>query len=148
MLRTLRIHTPGKGLHEITRQVIGIVDEAHANSPIDEGLCTVFIKHTSASLIIQENADPTARRDLEAWLERLVPITGAAGGSAAPPAGFVHDDEGSDDMPAHIKTALTAVSIAIPIEHGRLTLGAWQGIYVWEHRTRPHTREVVVYIGT
>ncbi len=147
MLRTLRIHTHGKGLHEITGQVVAVIDEAHEHTPIDEGLCTLFVRHTSASLIIQENADPTARQDLEVWLDRLVPPTGAAGGAAAPAGGFVHDDEGPDDMPAHIKTALTAVSIGIPIARGKLTLGTWQGIYLWEHRATPHTREVVVYVG-
>jgi secondary thiamine-phosphate synthase enzyme len=98
----------------------------------------VFIRHTSASLTIQENADPSARADLERWLNRLVPENDSL---------YTHTSEGADDMPAHIKTILTDVSLSIPVMQGTLVLGTWQGIYVWEHRKRPHTREVVVHVG-
>ncbi len=134
MNRTLVISTSSQGLHEITDQVRAVV----AESNVTEGLCTVFIRHTSASLIIQENADPSARRDLEAWLNRLVP----EGDSL-----FTHNDEGPDDMPAHVKAALTAVSISIPVVEGELVLGRWQGIYAWEHRRAAHRRQVVVHVG-
>ncbi len=134
MNRTLVISTSSQGLHEITDQVRTVV----AESKVREGLCTVFIRHTSASLIIQENVDPSARRDLEAWLNRLVP----EGDSL-----YTHNDEGPDDMPAHVKAALTAVSISIPVVEGELVLGRWQGIYVWEHRRAPHRRRVVVHVG-
>jgi secondary thiamine-phosphate synthase enzyme len=107
-------------------------------SGIGEGLCTVMIRHTSASLIIQENADPSARRDLEAWMERHVPEGDPH---------FTHTSEGADDMPAHIRAALTATTLSIPIEDGRLTLGRWQGIWLWEHRRRGSTRSCVVHIG-
>lgn len=133
MVEELAIETPGKGLHEITGAVARVVAAAAAR----EGLCTLFIRHTSASLLIQENADPSARRDLEAWLDRLVPDRDAL---------FTHNAEGPDDMPSHIKAALTATSLAIPIMHGTLALGAWQGIYLWEHRARPHTRRIVIHI--
>lgn len=105
---------------------------------VREGLCTVFIQHTSASLTIQENADPSARRDLEVWLDRLVPERDAL---------FTHTAEGPDDMPSHIKAALTATTLGIPILDGRLALGTWQGIYVWEHRRHAGTRRVVVHVG-
>ncbi len=103
-----------------------------------EGLCTVFIRHTSASLTIQENADPSARRDLEAWLNRLVPEHDPL---------YTHNAEGPDDMPAHIKTILTQTSLSIPILDGRLALGTWQGIYLWEHRRGTHQRRLVVHIA-
>ncbi len=134
MNRTLSILTSGQGLNEITDQVRTVV----AESQVREGLCTVFIRHTSASLIIQENADPSARRDLEAWLNRLVPEEDSL---------YTHNDEGPDDMPAHLKAALTAVSISIPVVEAELVLGRWQGIYVWEHRRAPHRRQVVVHVG-
>ena len=105
---------------------------------MSEGLCTVFIKHTSASLTIQENADPSARSDLEAWLARLVPERDKL---------YTHTTEGPDDMPAHIKAILTDVSLSIPIMDGTLTLGTWQGIYLWEHRKSSHRREVVVHVA-
>lgn len=98
-------------------------------------LCSLFLRHTSASLLIQENADPSARYDLERWLNQLVPENDPA---------FSHTSEGPDDMPAHIKAALTPVSLGIPILDGRLALGRWQGIYVWEHRRSPHARQVVI----
>lgn len=131
---TLTIRTPGKGLHDITPQV---ADAAQRLAAGRDGLCTVFIRHTSASLLIQENADPSARRDLEAWLDRLIPENDPH---------YTHDAEGPDDMPAHIKAALTAVSLSIPMTAGRLALGTWQGVYLWEHRRRPHAREVVVHV--
>jgi secondary thiamine-phosphate synthase enzyme len=134
MIRTLTIDVPGPGLHEITDRVAGVVRE----SGVDEGLCTVFVRHTSASLTIQENADPSARRDLEGWLNRQVPEDDPH---------FTHTVEGPDDMPSHIKSALTSTSLGIPIQDGRLVLGTWQGIFLWEHRARRRSREVVVHIG-
>jgi secondary thiamine-phosphate synthase enzyme len=133
MLTTLTFETPSQGLHEITDAVNSFVRK----SKVMEGLCTVFVQHTSASLIIQENADPSAKRDLERWLSRLV--------REGDPH-FTHTAEGPDDMPSHIKAALTSTSIGIPLIAGELVLGRWQGIYLWEHRTRPHTRSVVVHI--
>ena len=134
MVGSFNVRTPGQGLHEITELVSALVRE----SDIDEGLCTVFIRHTSASLTIQENADPSARRDLEMWLNRLVPEGDRD---------FTHTAEGPDDMPSHIKSILTNVSLSIPVIEGTLALGTWQGIYIWEHRTRPHTRQIVVHVG-
>lgn len=134
MVRSFNVRTPSQGLLEITDLVSAIVRE----SDIDDGLCTVFIRHTSASLTIQENADPSARRDLEMWLNRLVPEGDRD---------FTHTAEGLDDMPSHIKAVLTNVSLSIPVVDSGLVLGTWQGIYVWEHRTRPHTRQIVVHVG-
>ena len=134
MVRRLTIETRGQGLREITREVQGFVTEAGMR----EGLCTVFLRHTSASLIIQENADPTAKRDLERWLNRLVPEGDAF---------YSHDTEGPDDMPSHIKAALTATSLSIPVLDSRLVLGAWQGIYLWEHRRRGSARELVLHLA-
>jgi secondary thiamine-phosphate synthase enzyme len=128
------VRTGGQGLHEITPLITKVVREAK----IDEGLCTVFVRHTSASLVIQENADPTARRDLERWLARLVPEGDPF---------YRHDTEGPDDMPAHIKAALTQTSLSIPILRSRLGLGTWQGVYLWEHRRRGGEREIVVHVG-
>ncbi|WKZ57956.1 MAG: secondary thiamine-phosphate synthase enzyme YjbQ [Bdellovibrionota bacterium] len=133
-IHLLEIHTPGQGLHEITGRVAQLVGQS-SNA---EGLCTLFIQHTSASLLIQENADPTARRDLELWLNRLVPEQGAH---------FSHSLEGPDDMPAHIKSALTTSNLSIPYTGHRLLLGRWQGIFLWEHRAKPHRRSVVVHLG-
>jgi len=124
----------GRGLHDITPDVAHAVRE----SGVREGLCTVFLQHTSASLIVQENADPSARADLEAFLDRLVPDGDPA---------YTHDQEGPDDMPAHIKAALTAVSIAIPVVDGYLALGTWQGVYLWEHRVRSGRRNLVVHVA-
>ncbi|QKK08785.1 MAG: YjbQ family protein [Planctomycetota bacterium] len=129
----LTIQTPGQGLHEITAEVSRVV----AAAGVAEGLCTVFIRHTSASLTIQENADPSARRDLERWLNRLVPEGDRL---------YTHTAEGPDDMPSHIKAILTQTSLSIPVEAGSLVLGTWQGVYVWEHRTRAHRRDVVVQV--
>lgn len=134
MLRTLTIEVPGPGLHEITDRVAAVVRESGAQ----EGLCTLFIRHTSASLTIQENADPSARRDLHAWLDRLVPENDPH---------FTHTIEGPDDMPSHVKSALTATSLAVPVQAGRLLLGTWQGIFLWEHRRSRRSREVVVHVG-
>ena len=134
MVKQLSFETPGQGLHEITAKVAAVVDAAG----IDEGLCTVFVRHTSASLVIQENADPTAKSDLERWLKRLVPEGDPF---------YEHDAEGPDDMPSHIKAALTAVSLSIPIQRKKLALGTWQGIYLWEHRRRGSRRELVVHVA-
>jgi secondary thiamine-phosphate synthase enzyme len=128
----LTITTSGQGLQPITDKVESIVRKAGLAS----GLCTLFIRHTSASLLIQENADPTVRSDLSRFFERLVPE-----GSH-----YDHDAEGPDDMPAHIKAALLPTALPIPILDGRLGLGTWQGIYLWEHRRRGHRREVIVQI--
>lgn len=134
MTKRITIQTNRQGLHEITAEVAAVVQEAG----VDEGLCTVMVQHTSASLTIQENADASARRDLDAWLNRLV---------AEDDPLYTHTDEGPDDMPSHIKAALTATTLSIPIIDGRLALGTWQGIYLWEHRRRPHERHVMVHVG-
>lgn len=134
MTQTLHIQPHGPGLTEITREVTRSV----AASGSATGLCTLFVRHTSCSLIIQENADPSARRDLERWLNRLVPEGDGL---------YTHTAEGPDDMPAHIKAALTATSLGIPIINGQLALGTWQGIYLWEHRRHPSTRQVVVHVS-
>jgi len=128
----LRISTR-RGLTDITSAVRGVVRTGRFR----EGLCTVFIRHTSASLVIQENADPAVQQDLEAYLSRLV--------QDGDPL-FTHADEGDDDMPSHVKAALLKTSEQIPIRDGDLALGTWQGLYVWEHRTRRHTRELVVHV--
>lgn len=134
MIATWIKETNGQGLYEITADVRRQVER----SKVQEGLCTVFIRHTSASLIIQENADPTARRDLENWLNRLVRENDPL---------YTHTIEGPDDMPAHIKSVLTQTSLGIPILHGELVLGTWQGIFLWEHRRAPKRRELVVHVG-
>jgi secondary thiamine-phosphate synthase enzyme len=134
MTRTLTIRTRSRGFTDLTPDVAAVV----AAAGVREGLCTVFVRHTSASLLIQENADPDVRRDLETFFSRLV--------RDGDPM-FVHDAEGPDDMAAHLRCALTAVSLGIPIVDGRLALGTWQGIYLWEHRTAPQTREVVVHVA-
>jgi secondary thiamine-phosphate synthase enzyme len=133
MVSKLTIATSRMGLHEITDKVAAVV----AGAGVDAGLCTLFIQHTSASLIIQENADPSARRDLETWLNRLVQENDPL---------FTHTAEGPDDMPSHIKAALTGTSLGIPVEGRRLCLGRWQGIYLWEHRRAGSQRTVVVHI--
>ena len=134
MVKHLSVRTRGQGLEEITPQVMAVVRE----SKVGEGLCTVFVRHTSASLVIQENADPTAKQDLERWLNRLVPEGDPF---------YKHDTEGPDDMPAHIKAALTATSLSIPVVAGKLGLGTWQGIYLWEHRRRGSERELLVHVA-
>jgi len=134
MIVRLNVSTRGQGLHLITAEV----ETAVRKSGVREGLCTLFLRHTSASLLIQENADPSARHDLERWLDRLVPEGDPL---------YTHTYEGPDDMPSHIKAALTATSLAIPVDQGRLTLGTWQGIYLWEHRHGGERRELVMHIS-
>ena len=130
---TLEIATPGRGLHEITRDVSRWVESCG----IVEGLLTLFVRHTSASLLIQENADPDVRGDLDRFFARLVPDGDTL---------FRHRDEGVDDMPAHVRSALTATHLSIPVTGHRMTLGTWQGIYLWEHRLRPHQRELTLHL--
>ena len=129
----LEVRTTGRGLVELTSEITRWVDGAG----LGLGLLTVFVRHTSASLLIQENADPAVRGDLERFFSRLVrdgdPL-------------FVHRDEGQDDMPAHVRTALTTVQLSIPLSDGRLALGTWQGVYLWEHRIKPHRREVALHL--
>jgi len=133
MTKRISIQTPGRGLHEITSRAGKVVREIS----VREGLCTLMILHTSASLTIQENADPSARHDLEEWLDRLVPEHDSL---------YTHTSEGPDDMPAHIKAALTATTLSIPVIDGRLGLGTWQGIYVWEHRRSGGLRHLLVNV--
>ncbi len=130
---TLAVATPGRGLVEITRQIEGWVRQCG----LANGLLTVFVRHTSASLLIQENADPEVRRDLERFLARLVPDGDRL---------FEHDAEGPDDMPAHVRSALTATSLSLPLIDGAPALGTWQGIYLYEHRRHGHRREVVLHL--
>lgn len=134
MTGTVSVDTTGPGLTEITGRLQSLVGE----SGITQGVCTLMIQHTSASLTIQENADPSARRDLQGWLSRLV---------AEDDPHFTHTAEGPDDMPSHIKAALTSTSLSIPVVDGALALGTWQGVYVWEHRRRGSTRHCVVHVG-
>ena len=129
---TLSVPTPGQGLHEITDAVTRWVGEGAWST----GLLTLFVRHTSASLLIQENAAPAARRDLERWFARIAPER----------AGYEHDDEGPDDMPAHLRAAVTQTGLSIPILAGRPALGTWQGIYLFEHRRRPHRREIALHV--
>jgi len=138
MQTTFVIETAGPGLYEFTGEAARFVRASGA----EEGLLTLFARHTSCSLLIQENADPDVRRDLEGFFRRLVPP------SDDPSMRWVsHDAEGPDDMPAHIKAALTPVSLSIPVSGGRLALGTWQGVYLFEHRDRPHRREVAAHLG-
>ncbi len=134
----ITLRTRGQGLYEFTTQAAAFVHE----SRIDEGLLTVFVRHTSCSILIQENADPDVRRDLDAFFRRLVPPS-----DDPSMRWIVHTMEGPDDMPAHIKAALNQVSIGIPVTGGRLALGTWQGLYLFEHRDRPHEREIVLHLG-
>jgi secondary thiamine-phosphate synthase enzyme len=130
---SFEVKTPGRALVDITARVADVV----GRSGVADGLCTVFVHHTSASLVINENADPAVRRDLERWLGRLVqdgdPI-------------FEHTDEGPDDMSAHVRSVLTQASLGIPVAGGRLDLGTWQGVYLWEHRARAHARRLSVIV--
>jgi secondary thiamine-phosphate synthase enzyme len=128
----LEIVTRGRGFYEFTDQV----EELLGNERFENGLATLHLRHTSASLLVQENADPEVRRDLERFFARLAPDGDRL---------FRHTSEGDDDMPAHVRTALTAVNLSIPISDGRLALGTWQGIYLWEHRLQPHHRRVTVH---
>jgi secondary thiamine-phosphate synthase enzyme len=131
--KRLTIATRGRGTYDITGEVAQAVREAR----IETGICLVFVHHTSASLILCENADPTVRRDLEAFLARLVPDGDPL---------FHHTDEGPDDMPAHVRAILTKMDLTLPVTGGRCVLGTWQGIYLYEHRTRPHRRTVTVTV--
>ena len=133
MISTLSVDVERQGLLDISTVLSDVVRRAS----LEEGLCTLFIQHTSASLLIQESYDPSARRDLESWLNRLVP----EGDSL-----YTHTLEGPDDMPAHIKAALTASSVSIPVIAGELALGTWQGVYLWEHRHQPGKRRVIVHL--
>ncbi|GAB4514805.1 MAG: secondary thiamine-phosphate synthase enzyme YjbQ [Sulfuricaulis sp.] len=134
MIKHLSIDISGQGLHEITDRIETAVREAG----MQEGLCTLFVQHTSASLLIQENADPAVRRDLEHWFNRLAPENDPL---------YTHQNEGPDDMPGHIKSALTATHLSIPVSGGRLALGTWQGIYLWEHRHKRGARQIVMHLG-
>ncbi|HVH41773.1 MAG TPA: secondary thiamine-phosphate synthase enzyme YjbQ [Labilithrix sp.] len=129
----LEISTNGRGLVDLSSKVQSVV----VASGVKTGLCTVFVQHTSASLVIQENAAPSVRRDLERWIARIAPEDASA---------YEHDDEGIDDMPAHLRCAITRTSEVVPVTKGRLALGTWQAIYLWEHRRSPHTRSVVVHV--
>ena len=129
----LHFQTRGRGTENITTEIAAVA----AESGIDSGLCHVFIHHTSASLILCENADPDVRRDLEAFMLRLAPDGDPM---------FIHVDEGPDDMPAHVRSILTGMDLTLPVTQGRLALGTWQGIYLWEHRHRPHRRRVTVTV--
>lgn len=131
--KTFTVQTRGRGTTEVTHQV----QDAVRASGISDGLCTVFIHHTSASLVINENADPDVQRDLDAFLSRLVPDGDSL---------YVHTMEGPDDMPAHVRTALTQTSLSIPVTGGRCALGTWQGVFVWEHRHQGHRRRVTVTV--
>lgn len=131
--RTHTVSSRGRGFINITETLREVV----STSGVQTGLCTVFVQHTSASLVIQENADPAVLRDLERWLSDLAPESRA----------WEHDDEGPDDMPAHARSALTKTSEVIPVTDGRLALGTWQGVYLWEHRARPHQRRIVVHVS-
>lgn len=133
MQQTLTFDTPGRSTHDITGAVKRVIDAAG----IDTGLCHVFIRHTSASLMICENADPDVRADLERWLAKAVPDGDPM---------YVHDIEGPDDMPAHVRSILTGMDVTIPVTDGRANLGTWQGIYLYEHRTGRHSRQVVVTV--
>ena len=132
-IRHLHVRAPAQGLVDFTALVREFVNE----QSIQTGILTLFCHHTSASLIIQENADPSVRRDLETYFDTIAPED---------PERYEHDTEGPDDMPAHLRTVLTQVQLCVPIEHGRMTLGTWQGIYLFEHRRLPQTRDIVAHI--
>jgi secondary thiamine-phosphate synthase enzyme len=134
VIEQVTVRVTHQGLHDITSSVKAVVK----NAGITEGLCTLYIQHTSASLLIQENYDPSARVDLENWLNRLVPENDSL---------YTHTWEGADDMPAHIKSALTAVSISVPVIDGQLALGTWQGVFLWEHRHQPCNRTVLAHLA-
>lgn len=128
----LHVQTRGAGFEDVTGEVARVV----ARSGVSSGLCSMFVQHTSASLVIQENADPAVLRDLARWMARLAPES----------EGYEHADEGPDDMPSHLRSAVTRTSEVVPVLDGRLALGTWQAIYLWEHRRRPHARRVVVSV--
>jgi secondary thiamine-phosphate synthase enzyme len=129
----INLSVGSQGLYDFTHKVQNVI----ADSLVIEGLVTLFVRHTSASLLLQENADPAAQRDLEAWLNRLVPENDPL---------YTHTQEGPDDMPAHIKSALTATSLSIPVMDGKMVLGTWQGVFLWEHRHHRGDREIVVSV--
>lgn len=131
---TVRIATHGQGFVDVTTRVAAVV----AASGVSTGMCTVFVQHTSASLVIQENADPAVLRDLARWAADLAPESATA---------YEHDDEGPDDMPAHLRASFTRTNENVPIASGKLALGTWQAIYLWEHRRAPHTRSLVVHVA-
>jgi secondary thiamine-phosphate synthase enzyme len=131
--RTLAVSTRGRELLDVTAEVARVVGE----SGVRTGMCTVFIRHTSASLVIQENADPAVLRDMSRWMARIAPEG----------PDYEHDAEGPDDMPSHLRSAVTRTSESIPVTDGRLALGTWQALYVWEHRARGHRRELVVHVA-
>ena len=133
MIKQLSIKTPDQGLHEITTQINKAIGETGTN----DGLCTVFLQHTSASLLIQENADPAVRHDLQSWMNRLVRVDDPL---------YTHVDEGPDDMPSHIKSTLTSNSLTIPVVNSRLALGTWQGVFIWEHRHGVKNRNIIIHI--
>jgi secondary thiamine-phosphate synthase enzyme len=130
--KPLDVRTRGRGLHDVTNLVRGVVRDSHVRT----GLCSLFLQHTSASLVIQENADPAVLRDLDRWIAELAPEG----------THYEHKDEGPDDMPSHLRAAVTNTSLTVPITSGQLALGTWQAIYVWEHRTNPHHRRLVVTV--
>ena len=130
---SLSVQTQGRGFTDVTQRVAQVVGEAGVGT----GLCTVFLRHTSASLVIQENADPAVLRDLDRWMGGLAPERDV----------YEHDDEGPDDMPGHLRAAVTRTSESIQVTGGRLALGTWQALYVWEHRARPHLRELFVHVA-
>ncbi|HEY1697677.1 MAG TPA: secondary thiamine-phosphate synthase enzyme YjbQ [Polyangiaceae bacterium] len=130
---TLSVATQGRSFTNVTSDVARVVEGAR----VSVGLCTVFLRHTSASLVVQENADPAVLRDLAAWMDRIAPESAA----------YEHDAEGPDDMPSHIRSAVTKTSESIPVTGGKLALGTWQGLYVWEHRRAAHTRHLVVHVA-
>ena len=132
-LGTIHVTAPRQGLHDVTDEVSGWLSE----QGIDAGLLTLFCRHTSASLLIQENAAPAARRDLESYFERIAPED---------PSAYTHNEEGPDDMPAHLRTALTSSHLAVPVKEGRMRLGTWQGIYLFEHRHETHRREIALHL--
>ncbi len=138
MIHNLTVNVPGQGLHDITDQVKQAVASVVSDTDIFNGLCTLYIQHTSASLLIQENYDPSAKADLESWLNRLVPEHDPI---------YTHTIEGPDDMPAHIKCMLTATSLSIPLVDGGLALGTWQGVFLWEHRHSSNSRRVIMHVG-
>jgi secondary thiamine-phosphate synthase enzyme len=131
--RTVSVKTLGRGLYDVTAQISRVVEE----SGVTTGLCTVFLRHTSASLVIQENADPAVLRDLSRWMDRLAPEDSR----------YEHDDEGPDDMPAHLRSAVTRSNESIPVADGKLALGTWQALYLWEHRRAGHDREAIVHVA-
>jgi secondary thiamine-phosphate synthase enzyme len=131
--RVVAVSTKGRGLYDVTAAVAAIAAEAG----VETGLCSVFLRHTSASLVVQENADPAVLRDLERWMDRLAPEDRS----------YEHDAEGADDMPAHLRSAVTSSSVSIPLTAGALALGTWQALYLWEHRRASHRRELVVHVA-